>query len=96
MRRKCFLLRSFPWVGLLSILKRLLSKSLKLGAQEVNFYEFPDIDNIDAYKGVCRQALNAFPLDDDEAQAVVEEGQAAFEHSIALSNEVKGTLRAAA
>ena len=70
------------------VLKSLLAKSLGLGPPALAFYEFPEIDDLPAFRADYRQRLDIAGDEVADIDAVVEEGLAAFEMNIALSNAV--------
>ena len=71
------------------ILKRLVSRGLGLEAQALNFYEFPRIDDLDAFKSDYREAIDKAADQIADIEAVVEESAEAFRLNINLSEAVQ-------
>lgn len=71
------------------ILKRMLGKTLGLGADQLGFYSFPAVADPEALAEQCRAALDRTVLAPAAAAAVVEEAMMAFRLNIALSEEVQ-------
>jgi heme oxygenase len=67
------------------ILKRLLARSLDLRPAELSFYDFPVIDDVQAFKTDYRAAIDRAGEVSEDFDAIVEEGARAFELNIALS-----------
>jgi heme oxygenase len=83
------------YVGDLSggqIVKRLLSSSPGLAPEMLTFYDFPAIDDADAFKDAFRDALGQAAGTLDDADAVVEEARTAFRLNIAVSHAVRQAL----
>ncbi len=77
------------------MIKRMVQKSFALTDDEgVAFYEFPEINDIPAFKNEYRAHLNAMPLDDGEAERIVAEARHAFALNVGLFQELDA-LRAA-
>jgi heme oxygenase len=70
------------------ILKRLLGRSLALGPQALNFYDFPDIPDADAFKAGYRKDIDEAVDQIADLAAVIEEAFVAFELNIELSEAV--------
>lgn len=67
------------------ILGRMAALALGLsGRQGLAFYDFPQIADYAAYKAELRRCLDALPLSEAQAQAIVSEAQQAFSYSGAL------------
>ena len=71
------------------VLKRLLSRSLDLTSSMLTFYEFPDIDDLTAFKAVYRDAFDAAGTNLSDTQSVLDEAADAFSLNIALSERVR-------
>jgi len=67
------------------IVRRVLSVEMA-GATE--FYDFPDIADVDAFKHEVRAALDGVPFTDDDASAVVAEARWGFEAHATLFDEL--------
>ena len=78
------------------MIKRMVQKSFGQADDEgVAFYEFPEINDIPAFKNEYRAHLNAMPLADGEAPCLVSEARYAFALNVGLFQELDA-LRAAA
>ncbi|MDB5652821.1 MAG: biliverdin-producing heme oxygenase [Tardiphaga sp.] len=73
------------------ILKRLLMKNPGLRAEELSFYDFPNLD-LAALKSGYRDALDRAGLQAADPQAVIDEGLVAFQLNIDLSWAVQNAL----
>jgi heme oxygenase len=73
------------------VLKRLLGRTLGLRSQQLSFFEFPAIDDIEAFKQRYRRALDDCGTLVPDVNAVVAEAIAAFELNIAVSQAVQIT-----
>jgi heme oxygenase (biliverdin-producing, ferredoxin) len=71
------------------VMKRLLGRSLGLQQQELSFYEFPAIENIEAFKHDYRQGLDDGAKMIPDLDEVIAEAIAAFELNIAVSEAVQ-------
>ncbi len=71
------------------ILARLTADSLGLVAENANFYAFPAIADIDAFKAGLRTALDAAGRQLDGPEPVLAEAEAAFAANIALSRALQ-------
>ncbi|MGJ4911636.1 heme oxygenase (biliverdin-producing) [Bradyrhizobium sp. HKCCYLS2033] len=71
------------------IIKRILARSLDLGAQMLSFYEFPDITDIAHFKDEYRAALEQAGAAISDHSAIVEEAALAFTRNIALSEALQ-------
>jgi len=74
------------------ILRRLLTRSLRLRRSELSFYDFPRFPDLDALKSDYRRTLDRAGAQLADAEAVVEEGAAAFSCNIALSRAVQAAV----
>ena len=70
------------------LLRRGAARVLELapGAPGLEFYDFPEIPDLDAYKRELRGTLDALPLRPDQAAAIVCEASRAFADTTALFN----------
>jgi heme oxygenase (biliverdin-producing, ferredoxin) len=71
------------------ILRRLLARSLGLGAQSLSFYDFPGIGDAEAFRAGYRTALDRAALEIADCTAVIDEAARAFELNIAVSTAVQ-------
>jgi len=71
------------------ILKRLLTKSIGLTPETLTFYDFPDIPDLDAFKGDYRAAIDEAAHSIAAIEPVIEEAAMAFELNIQLFEAVK-------
>ncbi len=78
------------------VLKRLLARSPGLRPQELSFFEFPQIDDTEAFKRDYREALNRSATMIADVDAVVAEAMIAFELNIAVSEAVQQASKTAA
>jgi heme oxygenase len=74
------------------IVRRLLEKTLRLGARELSHYDFSAIADPAELKGDYRRALELAGAAAPDPGAVIEEGAVAFSCNIALSVEVQRHL----
>ena len=65
---------------------RCLGLTATPGTPGLEFYDFPAIPDLDAYKRQFRARLDALPLRPDQAAAVVDEARRAFADTAALFN----------
>lgn len=65
---------------------RCLGLTATPGTPGLEFYDFPAIPDLDAYKRQFRTRLDALPLRPDQAAAVVDEARRAFADTAALFN----------
>ncbi len=70
------------------ILSRLVSRHLGLGAAALNFYEFPAVPDLEAFRGHYAAAINRAVLETCEIERVLTEAETAFRLNIELSNAV--------
>jgi heme oxygenase len=71
------------------IMKRLLAESLGLAKETLSFYEFPEIDDLTAYKRSFREALDEAPLGASEREAAIAAAIEAFTINIEVSDAVQ-------
>jgi len=70
------------------ILRRLLSRQLDLGAASLNFYEFPQIPDLDAFRDRYAAAIDNAVLESGDIGMILKEAEMAFRLNIALSQAV--------
>jgi heme oxygenase (biliverdin-producing, ferredoxin) len=75
------------------ILKRVLTRTLSLGQQELSFYDFPDIPDAEVFKQDCRDALDQAVSEITDIEGVVVGAISAFELNIAVSEAVQEATR---
>jgi len=73
------------------IMKRLLARSLGLGADALAFYDFPAIADLSAFKSEYRAALDGSVVEGVNPVDVVDEAIAGFRLTIELSESVART-----
>lgn len=71
------------------ILARIATENLGLTSDSANFYAFPGIVDIDAFKDALRATLDATGRRLDDPEPVLAEAEAAFEANIALSRALQ-------
>lgn len=75
------------------ILKGIAQRGMNLSDGEgTAFYEFKDIADEKAFKNQYRQAMNELPIDDAQADRIVDEANAAFGMNMKLFKELEGNL----
>ncbi|MEC4982993.1 MAG: heme oxygenase (biliverdin-producing) [Oscillatoria sp. PMC 1068.18] len=75
------------------ILKKIAQKAMNLNEGEgTAFYEFEEISDEKAFKQKYRQALDELPVDQQTAEEIVDEANAAFGMNMKLFNELEGNL----
>lgn len=75
------------------ILKRIAQQAMNLSEEHgLAFYEFKDIPDEKAFKAMYRQTMNELPIDDDGADRIVEEANAAFGMNMKMFQELEGNL----
>lgn len=78
------------------ILKGIAQRGMNLGEGEgTAFYEFESIDDEKAFKAIYRNAMDNLPVDEAQAERIVEEANDAFGMNMKLFNELEGNLVAA-
>jgi len=70
------------------ILKTCLKKSIGLSDEALNFYSFPDLENLIKYRRDFRESLNALSLIERDRLRVIDVARNSFEMNIALSIEI--------
>jgi len=71
------------------IVRRLLAPRFDTA---VEFYDFPDLGDLDAFKGTVRQALDSLPLSDDVVAEMVGEARRGFAMHATLFTELADSL----
>ncbi|MEO1519966.1 MAG: heme oxygenase (biliverdin-producing), partial [Cyanobacteria bacterium J06633_2] len=75
------------------ILKRIAQQAMNLNDGEgTAFYEFDDISDEKAFKNTYRQAMDDLPIDEETADRIVDEANAAFGMNMQLFQELEGNL----
>ncbi|ERN39932.1 heme oxygenase [Rubidibacter lacunae KORDI 51-2] len=75
------------------ILKGIAQKAMNLAeGQGTAFYEFEAIEDEKAFKQHYRQTLNDLPVDEQTAEAIVEEANSAFGANMKMFQELEGNL----
>lgn len=78
------------------ILKKIAQKAMGLTDGEgTAFYEFADIPDEKAFKTKYREAMDNLPIDQQTAEDIVDEANAAFSMNMKLFQELEGNLIAA-
>lgn len=72
-----------------AVLGRLLSSALGLEHSVLQFYAFPEISDLAAYRAAYRRAINRVALSPTEQEDAVQAAKLAFEFNIAVSEDVK-------
>tara|TARA_A100000164_G_scaffold195793_1_gene173618 strand:+ start:392 stop:1078 length:687 start_codon:yes stop_codon:yes gene_type:complete len=73
------------------ILKGIAEKALALGdGQGLQFYEFEKIEDPKAYKAGYKGILNNLPIDQKQADAIIEEANYAFKLNMDMFNSLEG------
>jgi heme oxygenase len=71
------------------IMKRLLTDSLGLRPQALSFYDFPEVEDLAAYKRSFVEALDVAPLSASDRAAVIATAIGAFSSNIEVSEAVR-------
>ncbi|MBE9179185.1 heme oxygenase (biliverdin-producing) [Oculatella sp. LEGE 06141] len=75
------------------ILKNIAQRAMNLSSGEgTAFYEFEAIPDEKQFKAKYRQSLDELPIDDDMADRIVDEANAAFGMNMKLFQELEGNL----
>jgi heme oxygenase (biliverdin-producing, ferredoxin) len=79
------------------ILGRIAARALGVDTtgKGVAFYRFDRITDMTAFKALYRERLDALPIDEKTADAIVAEALLAFRLNLLLFEELEGTLQAA-
>ena len=73
------------------ILKGIAEKAMELGnGQGLKFYEFEKIEDPKAYKAGYKGILNNLPIDQKQADAIIEEANYAFKLNMDMFNSLEG------
>ena len=73
------------------ILKGIAEKALALGdGQGLKFYDFEKIEDPKAYKAGYKGILNNLPIDQNQADAIIEEANYAFKLNMDMFNSLEG------
>jgi heme oxygenase len=76
------------------VIQKVLTKTFSLDEQEgTNFYKFPLINDLQAFKGIYRTALDTLPLNEEEKAALLEESKKVFDLNKDLFVELESDLR---
>jgi heme oxygenase len=70
-------------------MKRLLTDSLGLRPQALSFYDFPEVEDLAAYKRSFVEALDVAPLSASDRAAVIATAIGAFSSNIEVSEAVR-------
>jgi heme oxygenase len=74
------------------ILKKIAQNAMNLQGDGTAFYEFAEIPDEKEFKTKYRQALNDLPVDQEMADKIVDEANAAFKMNMNMFNELEGNL----
>ncbi len=75
-------------------IKKVIAKTFSLeGADGVAFYEFPEIQDHQAFKGIYRTAMDTLPLSDAQKTELVEESKKVFDLNKNLFVELESDLK---
>ncbi|KPQ38087.1 MAG: heme oxygenase (biliverdin-producing) [Phormidium sp.] len=75
------------------ILKNIAQKAMGLqDGQGTAFYEFDEIPDEKAFKAEYRQAMDSLPIDDAQADRIVDEANDAFKLNMVMFEELEGNL----
>ena len=72
------------------ILKGIAQKSLKLGDEAFNFYDFKDIESSVKFKNNYRETLNNLPLSQSQVDGIITEANYAFRLNMYMFEELVG------
>ena len=72
------------------ILKGIAQKSLKLGDEAFNFYNFKDIESPVKFKNNYRETLNNLPLSQSQVDGIITEANYAFRLNMYMFEELVG------
>jgi heme oxygenase (biliverdin-producing, ferredoxin) len=78
------------------VMKRLLTKSLRLQPGELSFFEFTEIADSEAFKARYRYAFDECTALVPDGEAIAAEAATAFQLNIAVAEEVQGAVLSAA
>ncbi|EOQ96745.1 heme oxygenase [Leptospira wolbachii serovar Codice str. CDC] len=75
-------------------IKKVVAKTFQLeGNEGTAFYEFPEIEDLMAFKGIYRQNLDTLPLNDSQKAELLEEAKATFDLNKFLFIELDSDLK---
>ncbi|HIK27818.1 MAG: heme oxygenase (biliverdin-producing) [Oscillatoriaceae bacterium SKW80] len=74
------------------ILKGIAQRAMNLEGEGTAFYEFQDIPDEKAFKNIYRRALDELPIDENTANRIVDEANAAFQLNMNMFKELEGNL----
>ena len=74
------------------ILKNIAQKAMNLHDGGTDFYEFADICDEKAFKNKYRQSMNELPINQETAEQIVDEANAAFGMNMKMFQELEGNL----
>lgn len=75
-------------------IKKVIAKTFQLeGNDGTAFYEFPEIQDHMAFKGIYRTAMDTLPLDETQKMALLEEAKITFDLNKFLFIELDGDLK---
>lgn len=75
-------------------IQKVIAKTFGLEGQEgTRFYQFPEIEDLQAFKGIYRTALDTLPLNEEEKRALLEEAKNVFDLNKDLFVELESDLR---
>lgn len=76
-------------------LKRVAAKALDLTSDGLQFYEFPAISDIAAFKTAYREALDSLPLNTEQKQELVQEAVHAFDLNTGIFHDLEPLVQRA-
>lgn len=75
-------------------IKKVVAKTFELeGNEGTAFYEFPEIEDLMAFKGIYRQNLDTLPLNDSQKAELLAEANATFDLNKFLFIELDSDLK---
>jgi heme oxygenase len=74
------------------ILKGIAQRAMNLEGDGTAFYEFEQISDEKAFKTQYREAMNNLPIDDADADRIVDEANHAFGLNMNMFKELEGSL----
>jgi len=72
------------------ILKNIAKKALNLKDDGLAFYEFDNIPDGKEFKTKYRAAMDNLPIDEDQANAIIDEANVAFKLNMKMFDEIEG------
>ena len=73
------------------ILKNIAQKALNLQDGGLAFYEFDDIPDGKEFKTKYRAAMDNLPIDETQANAIIDEANVAFKLNMKMFEEIEGS-----